>query len=293
MILAAGLGTRLRPLTNEVPKPLMWLGDRPQIDHIIDALAACGLDRVVVNTHHLPEQFDDSWAARQPLEVVRSFEPEILGQGGGVAAAEALLGRGAVLAWNADIVTTLDVAALTCAHDASGAVATLVVGERLLPRVGTLGLSAAGDVVRLRKLTLGGEVFSADYAGIALLSARLRARLPIPSCLVDNSFIPALTRGERIATFTLEAPFVDIGSPSALLSANLAWLRARGLSSYVHPTAEVAAPVELREVVVARDARVHGSGVLERVLLFPSAKVTAPQRSSIVTPRLAIMNLCP
>jgi mannose-1-phosphate guanylyltransferase len=73
MILAAGLGTRLRPLTNDVPKPLLWLGDRPQIDHITATLAAAGLDRVVVNTHHLSEQFDDAWALR-PL-AVDIFEP--------------------------------------------------------------------------------------------------------------------------------------------------------------------------------------------------------------------------
>ncbi len=288
MILAAGLGTRLRPLTNEVPKPLMWLGDRPQIDHITATLAAAGLDRVVVNTHHLSEQFDDAWALRQPLAVERIFEPEILGQAGGIANAGALLGEGPLLAWNADIVTALDVAALVAAQEASGAAATLVVGGRRRAGEGTLGLDANGEVRRVRALVLDGEVASADYAGIVLLSQALRERLTSPGCLVADGFIPALARGARLATFQLDAPFVDIGSAAGLLEANLAWLRTRGATSYVHPTAKVAAGVELRDAVVARDAVVNGSGALERVLVFPSSATSAPLRSAIITPSLVL-----
>lgn len=288
MILAAGLGTRLRPLTNEVPKPLMWLGDRPQIDHITATLAGAGIDRVVVNTHHLAGLFDDAWAAQQPLAVARIFEPEILGQGGGIANAKQLIGDGPLLAWNADIVTALDVAGLVAAHEASGAAATLVVGERRGRGAGTLGLSAAGEVRRVRKLVLDGEVDSADYAGIVLLSPALRERLSSPGCLVEDGFIPALGRGERLATFQLDAPFVDIGSAEGLLEANLGWLRARGLTSYVDPTAEVAPGIELRDVVVARDARIKGNGALERVLVFPSSTASAPQSSAIITPSLVL-----
>src|SRR5437868_13630696 len=96
MVLAAGLGTRLRPLTDHVPKPLCPVGDRPQIDHILEALARGGIERAVVNTHHLHEQFTDAWARSQPLEVVRIHEPEILGTGGGIANAASALGEGPV-----------------------------------------------------------------------------------------------------------------------------------------------------------------------------------------------------
>ena len=288
MILAAGLGTRLRPLTDETPKPLMWLGDRPQIDHITAALAAAGLARVVVNTHHLPAAFDDAWAERQPLAVDRIFEPEILGQGGGIANAKDLIGEGPLLAWNADIVTALDVRGLAAAHEASGAAATLVVGPPRARGEGTLGLSSGGDVRRVRSLVLDGEVASADYAGIAVLSQALRDRLPTPGCVVADGFIPALERGERLATFELRAPFVDIGSPAGLLEANRVWLRERGLESYVDPTAVVGPNVVLRETIVARAARINGSGALERVLVFPSAAASAPQTSAIITPTLSL-----
>ncbi len=284
MVLAAGLGTRLRPLTDELPKPLCWLGNKPQIDHVLETLAHAGHREAVINTHHLAERFDAAWRARQPLAIQLSHEPEILGTGGGVAHAAALLGPGDVLVVNADIVALFDLEALYEAHARAGALATLVIAPRAGER-GTVGLDAAGNVTRLRSLVRPGEVDSADYAGIALLSAALRARLSAPSCLVGDGFMPALERGERLATFRLEVPFTDIGSPAAALAANLDWLAARGLHSYVDPQAEVADEVRLVDSVVASGARVTGSGALERVLVWPHAVAVAPLQDAIVTPR--------
>lgn len=285
MVLAAGLGTRLRPLSDELPKPLSWLGDRPLIDAILASLAAAGFTRAVVNTHHLAAAYDAAWRERQPLAVALSHEPEILGTGGGLARAASLLGAGEVLVWNADIWARLDVPALLAAHAASGGAATLVTGPRRAPREGTLGLDAEGRVVRVRALDRGSEVASADYAGIAVLREALRARLPASGCLVGDALIPALAAGEQVSSFALGRPFRDLGTPELYLEANLEWLSERGLEAYVDPSAEVAGGVTLRRSVVARSARVEGAGELSDVVVWPGATATAPLARAVVTPR--------
>ncbi len=115
MILAAGFGTRLRPLTLELPKPLVWVGDRPAIAHIAERLVAAGITEIVVNTHHRAEAFSPDLLARVPGRLSIVTEPEILGTGGGLANAAPLLGEGDVVVWNGDILTPLDVTALLAA----------------------------------------------------------------------------------------------------------------------------------------------------------------------------------
>lgn len=283
MLLAAGLGTRLRPLTNEVPKPLVWLGDRPLIDSIVAELSRAGFERAVVNTHHLAERFDDLWKAAQPIAVATIFEPVILGTGGGLSNASTLLGGGDVLIWNADIAAELDVEALLADHGRAACASTLVTGPRLSPRQGTVGLDDEGRVVRVRAFDRGGEVASANYAGIALVSETVRALLPGEGCLVGDGFIPALEKGLQLATHTLAAPFFDLGTPELYLDANVKWLERRGLDAWVHPTASIGPGVRLERAVVALGAKVEGEGTLRECVVWPGATAHAPCSGAVIT----------
>lgn len=287
IVLSAGLGTRLRPLTDWVPKPLVWLGDRPQIDHILARLADAGVDTVVVNTHHLHEQFDDAWASRQPVRVVRIHEPEILGTGGGVHNAADSLGPGSVLVWNGDILADVDLRALFAAHERDDAAATLVVAPTENLGVGTIGLDARGNVARLRGERFGEEVSSGDYIGVAMVGDRVRGILPVNGCLVGDGLMPLLRSGGRVATFVHERGFRDTGSLEAYLDANLAWLGER--SSFVGEGASVDAAVSLERAVVGPSAHVRGSGVVRASIVWPGAETTAPLERAIATPRGTIV----
>src|SRR5271165_2715018 len=130
MVLAAGLGTRLRPITLHRAKPLVPVGDRPILGHVLDRLAAAGISRVVVNAHH--RAHDVRAYAEMQESLLVSGEPQLLGTAGGLAHAGGLLGPGRVLVWNADILADVDVGALLGAHAAAEgslqhASATLVV----------------------------------------------------------------------------------------------------------------------------------------------------------------------
>ena len=104
MILAAGLGTRLRPITNQMPKPLVSVGGRPMIDYVFDLLAQAGIERACVNVHHFAEQMEAHLAAESRLDIVISDErAALLNSGGGLAKGLRLLAREPALVMNADL----------------------------------------------------------------------------------------------------------------------------------------------------------------------------------------------
>ncbi len=282
MVLAAGFGTRLRPLSDERPKPLVPVGDRTALEHIVDAMAAVGIERVVVNSHHGATAFDRALWDALALPAVCSHEPEILGTAGGVAQAAEALGEGERLVWNGDILAELDLAELFRAHEASGAAASLAVASPPAGR-GTVGLDGSGRVVRLRSVELGGEQKAADFVGIQILSARLRARLPEVGCLVGDVYLPAMGQGLRLQAVPVVRQWTDIGSTETYLAANLGWLAATGKARFVGPGAKVPEEVELVDAVVGAGARITGRGPVHRCVLWPGARARAPLDSAVVT----------
>jgi mannose-1-phosphate guanylyltransferase len=287
MILAAGLGTRLRPLTDELPKPLVPVGDRPAVAHVAARLAAAGVREAVLNTHHLASAFTPERLAGLPIAVHPIHEPEILGTAGAVANAAELLGEGSVVVWNGDILAEVDVAALFAAHLDAGAAATLAVAPRTDDR-GTVGIGAGGRVVRLRGERFGEELGSADFLGVQIVAPELRATFPRPGCLVDDGYRPALRRGLLVGTFAVEGPWDDIGMIASYLAANARWLARTGRAAFVHPSARVAAGVEVSGSIIGAGAEVVGEGPVRGSVIWPGARATAPIERAVVTPRAIV-----
>jgi mannose-1-phosphate guanylyltransferase len=131
MVLAAGLGTRLRPLTYEMPKPMVPVLNRPIMDHILELLRRHGFDELVANLSYLPEQlrarFGDGSAYGVSLEW--SFEDELLGTAGGVRNVREFFGDSPFLVMAADALTDVDLGALRAAHESNGGIATLTVKQ--------------------------------------------------------------------------------------------------------------------------------------------------------------------
>ena len=123
MVLAAGLGTRLRPLTYEITKPMVPVLDRPVMEHIVDLLDEHGLNEVIANLHYFPDTIREHFGKRLEYR----FEPELLGTAGGVRACADFLGDDAFLVISGDALTDIDLGALAARHRETGGIATLSV----------------------------------------------------------------------------------------------------------------------------------------------------------------------
>ena len=280
MILCAGLGTRLRPLTDACAKALVPVGDRPALAHMLARVGGRGA-RVVVNAYHRANDVRAFAAAFRGDDVQVSEEAELLGTAGGVAQAAPLLGAGDVLVWNGDILAAVDVDRLVGAHRGD---ATLVVSGRLPSGEGNVGVDADGRVVRMRRETRrAGEVWGTDFLPVHVLGERLRERLPASGCMVADVFLPAIEGGARLDVFVHEGGFTDIGSVAEYRAANFAWLAARGEGAWVAPSARVAPGVRASGSIVGEGASVEGEGELARCIVWPGATATAPLADTIVT----------
>jgi mannose-1-phosphate guanylyltransferase len=283
LILSAGLGTRLAPLSSWRAKPLVPIGDRPAIAHIAARLRGC-CRLTVVNAFHRADEVE-AYARATGLGVSR--EEELLGTAGGLARAGALLGSGDVLVWNGDMVGDLDAAALLEAHArhaATGALATLVVRARL-DGAGNTGLDSRGDVVRIRRdPAREGETGSADFMGIYVVGDALRRTLPAKGDIIAETLLPAIRAGGRIAAFSCDAELIDVGTPRAYLAANLRWLSSLGRAAWLGEGAHLDPGVALDGAVVGAGARVLGEGKLERCVVWPGADARAPLCDAIIAP---------
>jgi mannose-1-phosphate guanylyltransferase len=233
-ILAAGLGTRLLPLTERVPKTLLPVLNRPLLGVLLAQMEDAGFLQVAVNTHHLAEQVQQFLAGRPwSLNLSLSPEPGLLGTGGGLRRLGDILGEGPFLAVNGDILTDLDLGSVYRQHR-ENAVASLVLHD--CPPYNNVWV-ADGAVVRVGESPPPGAVAPPlAYTGIQVVDPGMRQYRPggEPYQLV-TAWSEALAAGERLAALVVTGHFwQDLGTPGAYLTAHSRLLQgeAPGLSRY-------------------------------------------------------------
>lgn len=226
MVLAAGRGTRLAALGLGVPKPLVEIGGEPLLARQLRYLHEGGVQRVVVNAHHLSEAIEKFAAeyrsgGRGELDVL--VEPELLGTAGGVRNALGLLGSEAFFVLYGDVLFDEPLGALMDAHRERGAAATLTVYESDSTEgkgvVATDGEGLVTGFVEKGSQTGRGLV----NAGLYVIEPALLAGLQ-PGVAADfghDVFPAALARGERLAVHLLPGPVLDVGTPADLERARL------------------------------------------------------------------------
>src|SRR5580704_7034499 len=226
MVLAAGLATRMRPYNGHIPKPLVAVGGKSLIDYGLDRLAEAGVERAVVNVHHLAEVLEKHLAARQRPHIVISDErAELLGTGGGIAKALPQLGDAPFFLVNSDTLWLDGVRPnfirLGEAFDESRMDALLL----LAPTTGAIGYSGRGDYMmrpdgRLERRTER-EVAPFIYAGSAVLSPALFAGAPQGAFGLTTLFDRA-GENNRLFGLRLEGVWMHVGTPEAVAAADAA-----------------------------------------------------------------------
>ncbi|HMA97775.1 MAG TPA: sugar phosphate nucleotidyltransferase [Polyangiaceae bacterium] len=280
MFLCAGLGTRLRPLTEALPKPMVPLGDRPVLGQLMQRLARAGGTPRAVNVHYRSEAVVHYLEGQDPTVYV-SRESELLGTAGGVRAAVGSFAREPLVVWNSDIVTQPDLLALVRGLEQSP-LALLV--EPKPAGAGNVGVDEKGRIVRLRCSSVAEESRGGSYVGILAMRPDCFAHLPKRGCLIGDVAIPLMDSYEGIMAIPHLARWSDIGTLQTYHQVNLRWLAEQAdARAWCAPTAEVDRSVDLDCSIVGAGARVIGEGRLEQVVVWPGAHCSAPLRNAIVT----------
>jgi len=212
LILAAGLGTRLRPLTEKTPKPLLPVAGRPMILYPLAFLRGQGIREVIINIHLQPDQWRQALGdgSRLGLHITFSPEPVLLDTGGGIKNAEKFFRGEALVVLNADTLIELDLDQVLKAHRRHRPAATLVLKQLPNPaEFSPVLVDAQGRVRRLRgepaEIEAAGlQAFT--FTGLQILEPEILDALPagVPACLIRDAYIPLLRAGREIRAFLME-----------------------------------------------------------------------------------------
>ena len=292
MVLAAGLGTRLRPLTHEIPKPVVPVLGKPLCCWVMEFLREHGATAFLLNLHHGPEAVRErvlSWAGgRFPVEF--TFEPRILGTGGGIWNAREFLRGGTFVTANSDAVARFPLGDAVARHRESGALATLVLFPDPEQRYTPVRVREDGGIAGFGANTPPGA-FEGFYTGYQVVEPELLAHIPPgrPSCIIRETYEPLIARGAPVFAHTASGSFLDFGTPSDYLRGTLALLAERGGDprGFVHPRASVGTGAVVGpDAVIEEGATVGNGATVRRAIVWPCASV-APGRTvegGILTP---------
>jgi len=271
MILAAGLGTRLKPLTEHRPKALMPVGNRPLLDRNIEYLKSSGVSEIVVNAHHLPERIldhiGDGSAFGIPVRV--RVEPEVLGTGGGIRNVSDFWDEKPFIVLNGDIFTDIDLGAAYETHLKSGALATLVLHSR--EPFNQILVDPEGNILDIAETNLPGRL---AFTGIHIMDPALLKHLP-PGRFhnIVDSYRRLIASGEDLRGYLSQGHrWHDIGTVSSYLAANRDSLKGApfllGSNCAVHDEARLS-----DWAVIGESCRVHVAAHVERSVLWDHVTV--------------------
>jgi MurNAc alpha-1-phosphate uridylyltransferase len=228
MVLAAGFGLRMRPLTDRMPKPLVSVAGQPLLDHVLDKLGQAGVTEAVVNVHYLGEQIIDHVAGRKlPRVTISDERNQVLGTGGGVVKALPLLGDAPFYHVNSDTLWIDGVRPNLTRLAENFDPARMDIMLLMAPTASSIGYSGRGDYSMLPDGTLRArrekEVVPFVYAGAAIISPSIFAGAPQGEFSLTRMFDRA-SEQERLFGLRLDGLWMHVGTPDAVRAAEEAFL---------------------------------------------------------------------
>ena len=287
-VLGAGLGTRLRPLTDQLPKPLIPVHHRPLMVRAFEHLQAAGFGEYVVNTHHLPETYEQAFpdGTWEGCRVQFRHEPVLLETGGGLANMADLLQDGPFMVYNGDILTDVPLEPAWDAHVAGGNLVTLLLRTDAPVRNVAFD-AAAGRVLDLRDSRGLHHPDQRGFTGLYVVSPDFfRYLVPGKVESVVGGLLRAIEAGERIGGVLAEAgQWLDLGDRANYLAAHAAG-RTAGFPRYapwgpvetaaVHPLAQVDPSARVdADSSVGPGAVVEAGAVVRGSVVWPGGRVAA------------------
>jgi mannose-1-phosphate guanylyltransferase len=292
-VLGAGLGTRLRPLTNVIPKPLLPIFGKRLITFALDHLIASGVERFIINTHHLSEQFTEFFSDEpyRNKKIVLVHEPDLLETGGGILNAAPFFGSEPFLVYSGDILTNIDVNALIDFHFRSGSKVTLAL------RHTGLSTDLSFDATSNRVVDIRGQLGSrlpgtVDFANVSVWNPEMIQRIPAGRKI---SFVPvlaeAIREGERIGGVVLDGQqWFNVGSRAEYLGIHRAvassgwrpsYLTATNWPTTIADSAVVSEGVDIAGACwIGSESRIEAGTFLRDVVVWPHSTIRSGARLS-------------
>jgi NDP-sugar pyrophosphorylase family protein len=297
LILTAGFGTRLRPLSYERAKGALPVAGEPLVRRILRWLAGAGVTEAVLNLHHLPHTLTAVVGDGSDLGVrVRySWETPVLGSAGGPKRALPLLDSDRFLIVNGDTLTDLDIVPLLAEHDRSGALVTMAVVENERPDKYS-GLAVAGDGSVTGVVKRGAPEPSHHFFGVQVAEARAFESVPadVPWETV-GALYPALiaARPGSVRAFRADATYLDIGTPADYLESSLQIADREGDAPTVGRRALIAPDARVERSILWDDVVIEAGALLQECVVADGVRVPADTSWHGVTLRNAAGELAP
>jgi len=280
LILAAGFGERLGPITDHIPKPLLPICGKPIIDSVLDRISSLSPEITCINTHHRSELFENWKRNRTTHCNIRLFhEVFILGTGGALKNAEAMLRNSAFIVHNADILTDIDMATLVKSHRESGNIATLAVHDH--EKFNNVWIDKKGFLKYVGN-TLGGEnagLWKTAFMGIAVYSPEILNYIPEGKSSVVDAWLKSVKAGHPIGTVDFSgAAWTDIGTPDAYAAAVFDALKQDGETIYVHESVDCSKTELDSNIAIEEGVTIQAPTCIRNSILLPGTTITAEIR---------------
>jgi NDP-sugar pyrophosphorylase family protein len=306
MILAAGLGTRLHPLSYEMPKPIVPVLGRPLCTWAMAFLARSGVRSFVLNLHQHPRMIQQSimgWAGKR-TPVHFTVEPEILGTGGGIGNARQHLKGGTFVTANGDAIVRFDFARALAFHRRKKSLATLVLFPNLQRRYTPVWIRPSGRITGFGA-DAGDGSLSGFYTGVQIVEPELLDLIPHgkPSCIIRDVYIPLIAGGAPVHGFLTKGAFREFGTPADYLRETMALLEEPSerdpIPQFSAPGVEVHPPVWVSPrariapgavigpgAVIEENASIEAGAAVSNALVWPGASLKPGEslRDAILTP---------
>jgi NDP-sugar pyrophosphorylase family protein len=285
MILAAGFGTRLKPLTNKLPKALMPVANIPILERNIEYLNSFGITDIIINTHYLSESIHDFTTGKTTAKVnltVRN-EKEILGTGGGIANCRDFLGHDTFVVMNSDILTDIDINPAMERHREAGNLATMVLHDQ--EPFNQLVTDGNNNIMEIQRNSGQGKL---AFTGIHILEPEIFNYMPRYgfSDIILDCYNPLLASGKKITAHVVSGHFwYDIGTIKSYIETNKHFLGPnkilKGSDTHIAPSAD------FREwAIVGDDVSIGEKAVIERSIIWNGTHIDDGTlvKDSVVTP---------
>jgi len=277
---AAGLGERLRPITDQIPKPLLPILGSPTIETVLNRISQLSPNAVAVNMHHHWEQIQ-AWAASSAYAPIISLfrENPILGTGGAIKNASSILKRSAFIVHNADILSDIDLCSLVERHIESGNIATLAVHDK--NKFNNVWIGRQGNVHHVGDQSQETEsvLCKVAFMGIAIYSPEFLDFLPRGPSSVIVAWLRAIAAGRTIGTVDFSgSAWTDIGTPHAYAAAVFDALKGQGKTVYAHASVDCGKAELQGRVVIEQGVSVSVDAFVSNSILLPGAQISRGSR---------------